>query len=76
VGTSEAFQALAARHRDFLDTYRAGRWQAAGALLAECRALAEAPLEALYALYAERLAAYAKTPPPADWDGVYVATTK
>ena len=28
------------------------------------------------ALYTERLAAYAKTPPPADWDGVYVATTK
>ncbi len=76
VGTGEAFQALAARHRDFLDTYRAGRWQAAGTLLVECRAVAEARLEALYALYAERLAAYAKTPPPADWDGVYVATTK
>ena len=35
-----------------------------------------ARLEALYRLYDERLAAYAKTPPPADWDGVYVATTK
>ncbi|MDH3792119.1 MAG: adenylate/guanylate cyclase domain-containing protein, partial [Rhodospirillales bacterium] len=76
LATSEAFRALAARHREFLDTYRAGQWQAAGALLAECQALAEARLEALYALYAERLAAYVESPPPADWDGVYVATTK
>jgi adenylate cyclase len=76
VGNSEAFQALAARHRDFLDAYRAGRWQAAGALLAECRALAEERLEALYALYGGRLEAYRESPPPADWDGVYVATTK
>jgi len=56
--------------------YRAGRWQAAGTLPAECRALAEARLDALYGLYDERLAAYARTPPPADWDGVHVATTK
>jgi adenylate cyclase len=76
VESSEAFQALAARHRDFLDTYRAGQWQAAGALLADCRASAGAPLEALYALYGERLEAYREDPPPADWDGVYVAKTK
>ena len=30
----------------------------------------------LYALYVERIQAYRRSPPPADWDGVYRFTTK
>ncbi len=30
----------------------------------------------LYQLYMERIHAFIETPPPADWDGVFIATTK
>ena len=33
-------------------------------------------LSKLYALYAERIAGYAASPPPADWDGVATAREK
>ena len=33
-------------------------------------------LDELYDLYRERIDEYRKTPPPPDWDGVFVATTK
>ena len=44
-------------------------------LLAECRTL-DGTLETLYDLYAERLDAFEASPPGADWDGVFVATSK
>jgi hypothetical protein len=44
--------------------------------MAECRALAEARLDAHHRVCDERQAACAKMPPPADWERVYVATTK
>ena len=30
----------------------------------------------LYSLYLERIEAYTDAPPPADWDGVFIFTTK
>jgi len=33
-------------------------------------------LEVLYDLYDERLEEFKVNPPPADWDGVFVATSK
>jgi adenylate cyclase len=76
VKDGEAFQALAARHGEFLTAYRSGNWPATRGLLTACRALGGARLAALYELYDERQADYGQTPPPADWDCVYVAKTK
>ncbi len=82
---SPAFQALERKHEAMIAAYRAQRWDDAGALIAECRALAEqtsgekhglGSMNPLYDLYAERIASYRKSPPPHDWDGVYVATSK
>ncbi len=75
VRESADFTALAERHEGMLAAYRGQEWARAHQLLAECRAL-DGTLETLYDLYSERLDAFAAQPPGADWDGVFVATTK
>ncbi len=66
---------LAAGHKAMIDAYRHQNWPAAAAALAACRRMAPA-LKAFYELYEDRIADYSSQPPPADWDGVYVALTK
>jgi adenylate cyclase len=78
---SPVFAAFAARHGAMLAAYRARDWAGAQAALDECRrrqlGLDAAPrLEHLYDLYDERIRHYAAHPPGADWDGVFVATSK
>ena len=64
-----------AAHDAMLSAYRAGQPDAADRHLDECRALGP-NLAALYALYAGRLDAHRAEPPPADWNGVFVAQSK
>src|SRR3989338_6108079 len=76
--TSAAFQRLRARHQEMLAAYRAQRWGEARTLIGECLGL-DAPqtrLTTLYALYTARIEAYEARPPGAEWDGVFVATSK
>ncbi|MBL6935973.1 MAG: adenylate/guanylate cyclase domain-containing protein [Alphaproteobacteria bacterium] len=74
---SAAFQSQMSRHNYMLQTYRAQDWEKAKNFLAECRNLdKEERLGKLYDLYAERIAEFEANPPPADWDGVFVATSK
>jgi adenylate cyclase len=56
--------------------YRAQRWDEVEALVAQCKAIERWHLAEFYDLYVERCAEYRANPPPADWDGVYVATSK
>ena len=70
-----AFKELNSRHAGMLTAYRGQRWQEARELAAECRKL-NGGLNGLYDLYEERFDAFAANPPGADWDGVFVATTK
>ncbi|MSO65039.1 MAG: adenylate/guanylate cyclase domain-containing protein [Alphaproteobacteria bacterium] len=80
MAASAPFQAFAAKHREFLPAYRGQRWDEAEAVMTECRVLAQALIPAglddFYDLYAERIAEYRTNPPPPQWDGVYVATSK
>jgi adenylate cyclase len=79
VSASAAFQTLAARHQQMLDCYRGQDWASAQQALDDCRVLAQemgATLDGLYDLYQERLDTYRETPPGADWDGVFTATSK
>jgi adenylate cyclase len=57
-----------------VDLYRARRWEAAAAVFDRLATLA--PHDGPSALYRRRLGEFLRTPPPADWDGVYVAVTK
>ena len=76
---SDPFIKLSDANAGLLAAYRAQNWGKAEALSKECRALGEAfddNLDVLYDLYDERIAEYRQSPPPADWDGVFVATSK
>jgi adenylate cyclase len=70
-----AFEQLNAAQQAFLSAYRRKDWTAAKDAIAICRGLAP-DLAGLYALFEKRVADYLEEPPPAEWDGVYVATSK
>ena len=53
--------------------YQSQDWEAAESAL---RALNARTPRTLYDIYLERIAHFRETPPPADWDGVFVYTTK
>jgi adenylate cyclase len=75
VARDAAFEQLSAAQQAFLAAYRRKDWTAAKDAIATCRGLAP-DLAALYALFEKRIADYLEEPPPAEWDGVYVATSK
>lgn len=74
-GTSE-FKALKERHDALIAAYRRKDWDAAEIAIEACRPMAPAYMRGFYNVYAGRVAEFRADPPPADWDGVYVATTK
>lgn len=68
------FKELAGKQAAMLAAYRNKDWDMAERMLAGL----EGPfgLDAVAKLYADRIAAYRKTPPPKGWDGVFEATSK
>ena len=72
---SQQFQLLEERHQAMLEAYRQREFGAAATLIKECRLL-DGALGDLYDIYDERLSEYVANPPPPEWDGVYVATSK
>ncbi len=74
----DAFRSLKGSHEAMLGTYRSQDWAAARAHLADCQEKARDfdGLSDFYGLYEERLDQYDEAPPPADWDGVFVAASK
>lgn len=77
VRQDNAFVALSGSHAEMLEAYRAQRWQEARAKLDACRGMMDGfNLGGFYDIYQERLEEYEANPPGADWDGVYVATSK
>ena len=82
---SIAFHRLEEQHKKMLSAYRRANWSSALEHLGEARLLATQALDpafgtgnldVLYALYRERIQHYIEAPPAAEWDGVFVATTK
>ena len=63
-----------ARYHEAIALYRTRRWDEALRLLDELGA--EAPADGPIALYRRRARALLADPPPADWDGVFVAESK
>lgn len=68
------FKELAGKQALMLAAYRQQDWDRADAVLAELSG--PFGLAAVAKLYADRIAAYRKSPPPKDWDGVFEATEK
>ena len=79
------FVALQKKISDAMDSYRQQRFDEATGMFKEIRRLGsdehkpwhlEVNLDVLCDLYDERIAEYKINPPAANWDGVFVATTK
>ena len=69
------FRELQARSNEMLAAYRAQRWDDAETLARTLRGREGAPT-GFYDLMLERIVEFRESPPPADWNGVYVATSK
>lgn len=70
------FVSLQQLHDEFIHLYRRGDFGAARDRLDALRGLAPRAMDALYDIYAERLASLLADPPGEAWDGVYVARSK
>lgn len=76
--TSE-YRTLAQSHHGMLSAYRGQNWEEAARLIdaaENAAASAGLDLSRLYALFRDRVSGFRADPPPPDWDGVFVATTK
>jgi adenylate cyclase len=73
------FQAFSKLFNSMLESYRKQDWSGAKAMLnsaqTECSKLS-LNIDGLFDLYNERIAEFISNPPPADWDGVFEATSK
>jgi adenylate cyclase len=77
VQASEDFKVLEEQHIEFIALYRAQKWDECDARLPRLREMAaKYEIAPLYDTYEERILEYRADPLPADWDGVYVATSK
>ena len=77
VAQSEEFKKLNQANQAMIDSYRAQDFKKARDMVAECRGLLDGfRVAGLYDLYEERLEDFDANPPPADWDGTFIATTK
>ncbi|MHB1214607.1 MAG: CHASE2 domain-containing protein [Thiobacillus sp.] len=72
-GLDDALRQNAAGFEAALSRYQAQDWDAAEAALRTLNARAP---RTLYDIYLARIAHFREAPPPADWDGVFVYTTK
>lgn len=73
------FDDLQGANARLIETYRVQDWAAARNALEQVSTAAatlELGIEGYVAMYADRIADFEANPPGADWDGVYVATSK
>jgi len=63
-------------HADFIDHYFNQRWQKCEEYYPYLEGAFGGEMKEYYDMMMERVADYKKNPPPADWDGVYRATSK
>jgi adenylate cyclase len=77
LGQDSNFQELRELTAGILTYYRQQDWTRALEKIDVCRKAAERfGIGALYDMYAERIEAFHRHPPPADWNGVYEAESK
>ncbi len=77
VAQSSGFKALDTANQGMITAYRAQKWDEAREYLAKCRSLTDGfAVSGLYDLYESRVAEYEINPPPAGWNGVFIATAK
>jgi adenylate cyclase len=82
VATAPWFAKLKSAHRSALSAYRRQEWREAGDHMKEAEAIIDGQpglvqqIREFYEVLSDRIYEFRVTPPPVDWDGVYVATSK
>jgi len=76
VASSEIFKNWKTAHNGLLAAYRAADFGCAAQELRTARDASNGQIQGYYDLFAGRIAAFTKNPPPENWDGVFVATEK
>lgn len=70
------FIALKKLHEDMLLSYRAQQFEQAIEFIAKAKNIGVEAMNAYYDIFKIRCEDYMKSPPPENWDGVYIATSK
>ncbi len=70
------YATLQSQHAAMLAAYRNQQWDEANRIIETCLGRLNGVLDGFYGIYQTRIQEYRDSPPPAEWDGVYVATTK
>ncbi len=74
---NETYVAVDKEVTNMLQHYRSQEWKPALKSLKACREIAsKLSLDDLFDIYQDRIESFQKSPPPKDWDGVWVMTTK
>lgn len=72
----EYFRNWQSVHNEMLAAYRAMKWDEARRLAENCRSMSGEGMTGFYNMFIERIADMQDKPPPAGWNGVFVATSK
>ena len=77
IAESKEFLSLKQACDQMIASYRTQEWAKARESVGKCRELTDGfRIAGLFDLYEGRIADYEANPPAADWDGVFIATTK
>ncbi|HEY6023175.1 MAG TPA: adenylate/guanylate cyclase domain-containing protein [Pseudolabrys sp.] len=77
VAASERFEQLQRNVSEMLTRFRKRDFSGAASTIVRCRDVADGfGLDYLFDLYAERIKAFERDPPPVDWNGVFVLESK
>ncbi len=71
-----ALQQYVNLHTKLRENYKKQDWKFCTDAISELRGKFAGTLDSYYDILTDRIEDYKKNPPPRDWDGVYVATTK
>ncbi len=70
------FGKLKTKHEKILESYFAQKWDICLIEMESAKMLCNNLMNEYYEIMSERITEFQKSPPPKDWDGVYVATSK
>ena len=73
---SSEFKSLAIKHNKILENYFSQKWDNCIAEMKTAKTLCNNLMNEYYEIMTERINEYKNFPPPENWDGVYVATSK
>ena len=76
MASGASYQELKSMHENMIASYRSKKFKEAIALCEKCKALPDWHLDVFYDLYIERSNDMIANPPPAEWNGVFIATSK